>query len=81
MKKILIAMLDRKTQFCDLQAVDFEEAAKRSFAYAVNQDGIPNFAPADFELYKVGEFDTSNGRINPLDKIELIATGLDVFGR
>lgn len=81
MKKIIVSMLDRKSDFGECGCVDNEELAKRQFGYALSQNGIPNYAPADFELYKIGEFDTKNGQITSLDKPELLCTGLDMIGR
>lgn len=80
MIKCICSMLDRKSGFDAVQIVDNVELAKRAFGYAVNNDGIPSYAPADFELYKVGEFDTKTGELMPIQPIELICTGLEVFG-
>lgn len=57
---------------CDIN----DETAKRGFAQAVNSDmGIVGFAPADFDLYQIAEFDDQNGRYKPNDVIELVCNG------
>lgn len=60
------AIKDTKTGFlqptCDIN----QETAVRNFAQAVNRkDTIMGFSPSDFELYKVGEYDTESGIITP----------------
>lgn len=61
--------------FCETN----ERVAKRSFAYAVNNSDLPGFAPGDFDLYRLGWFDTDNGSITPFDVPELIVHGTEVF--
>lgn len=78
---IIIAMLDRKSGFDSLGTVINEEIAKRSFGYAINNEGIPSYAPADFELYKLGEFEPKNGKITVLEVPELLATGQEMIGK
>lgn len=57
-----------------------DASAIRGFAYAVsNREGIMNFSPADYELYKCGEFDTDTGRLIPKDIPELVCTGLNAM--
>lgn len=64
--------------------VDLNDAtAKRNFAVAVNNPGVNSmsFAPGDYDLYKVGFFDTENGSILPTDTglPEFIVSGSSVF--
>lgn len=55
-------------------------SAVRGFSYAINNsDGIMNFQPDNFELYKIGVFDTDKGTIYALDIPELIVSGSAVF--
>ena len=57
-----------------------DNAAIRGFAYAVSaKDGIMNFSPMDYELYKIGEFDTDKGTIKSFDIPELIITGTNAI--
>lgn len=81
MNVILTAMFDRKSGYTAIQPYENEAIAKRAFGYAINDAGIPNYAPADFELYKVGEFDTKTGVIIPAAMPELLMSGLDCIGR
>lgn len=62
--------------FCDQN----ELAAVRGFAFSINgNDGIMNFSPADYDLYKIGEFDTEKGTIES-DIPTLVVSGTSVFG-
>lgn len=47
----------------------------REFKDAVNGDGPFSKHPDDYDLYKVGEFDSSTGSIKPLEPVEMIAVG------
>lgn len=43
-----------------------EMTAVRGFKMAINsQQGTMNFAPQDFDLYKIGEFDIEKGELIP----------------
>lgn len=81
MKKVLVVMLDRKAGFGDPSAQINDEIAIRQFGYAVNNSQIPNYAPADFELYKIGEYDDANASIEMFDKPIMIASGLEMIGK
>lgn len=81
MNVVLTAMFDRKAGYTAIQAYANEAIAKRAFGYAINDAGIPNYAPADFELYKIGEFDDKTGLIVPCSMPELLMSGLDCIGR
>ena len=62
---------------CDIN----DDTARRNFAYAVNNgNDIMGFAPQDFQLYKIAEFETTNGKINPIIPMELVADGVSVIG-
>lgn len=56
-----------------------DASAKRGFAYACLNTDMMGFAPKDFDLYKVGEFDTDTAEIKPIFPVVLImrATELD----
>lgn len=63
------------TPFCDQSDV----TAIRGFSYAINnRDGIMGFAPQDFDLYKIAEFDTDKGTMKGLTPT-LIVSGASVF--
>lgn len=59
-----------------------DDAAQRAFAMAINNPGtMLNFQPSDFELYKIGEFDTETGRIESVPVPEFICGGVDVYAK
>ena len=61
---------------CDMS----DQSAVRGFAYAINnKDGMMNFSPKDFDLYKVGMFDTEKGVIVPEKVPVLVVSGMSVF--
>lgn len=76
---IVCAVLDRKAGFDGVQVFTNEDVAKRNFRYAINQSGIPNYAPSDFEFYKIGEFDPKTGQIEACLP-QILMTGLDCVG-
>lgn len=80
MKYPLYSYRDVKVGFMPPQADQSDQSAIRGFSYAINgQTGMMNFAPKDFDLYKVGEFDTDTGAVTACIP-ELIVSGLNVFG-
>lgn len=55
-----------------------DQTAIRGFAYSINQgDGLMNYNPKDFDLYKVGEFDSEKGEITGTLP-ELIVNGVSL---
>lgn len=64
MKCPLYAVRDRKTGFLSPMVDTNDEAAKRNFAFAV-QSSQPMFLafPDDYELYRIGEYDTDSGEV------------------
>ena len=80
MKYPLYCIRDVKVGFLAPQADQSDQSAIRSFSFAVNgNDGIMNFSPKDFDLYKVGEFDSEDGSIISCVP-DLVCSGVDVFG-
>lgn len=81
MKYPIISYRDKKVGFSPPQCEQSETAAIRGFAYAINsRDGMMNFAPNDYELYKIGSFDTDTGLIVPESIPVLLVSGSSVFG-
>lgn len=71
----------------NLVAFDFprvsvnEQAAIRDFAYGINNPDSPaSFRPGDYDLYRIGYFDSDKGVIVPEDVPVLVVTGSSVFG-
>lgn len=81
MKYPMYSVRDRHTGFMT-PSTDFNDnTAKRNFAKAINSDnGIMNFDPGDFDLYRIGEFDTDKGVLIPEKIPQLVISGLSVFG-
>lgn len=54
--------------------------ARRWFAFEINnRDGVMNFSPKDFDLYKIGEFEQETGQIFSCLP-ELVVSGVNVLG-
>lgn len=80
MKYPMYAIKDVKVGFMQPTIDTSDQSAIRNFAFAINRnDGIMNFSPKDFDLYKIGEFDGDKGKITPCTP-ELVITGTNVFG-
>lgn len=63
--------------FMQPQLFQNENVALRNFSEIINGTGIFKNNPADFELWKLGEFNDQSGIIVP--NPEKIATGLSVL--
>lgn len=71
---------DLKAGFMYPQVDMNDDTAKRGFAFAVNKnEGVMNFQPKDYELYRVGEFNVEKGTIESYTPV-LICTGVEVYG-
>lgn len=72
----LYAILDHKTGFLPVQVDQNDASAARNFAHAIMQTGsILNTHAEDYELYKLGDYDTETGTIICLPVKELVAEG------
>lgn len=79
MKYPIYSYRDTKVGFMPPQCDQTEQAAVRGFGFAVNgNNGIMNYSPADFDLYKLGEFDTETGNIEAIMP-QFIVNGASVF--
>lgn len=80
MKYPLFSYRDVMVGFMPPQADQSEQTAIRGFSYAINnKEGLMNFSPKDYDLYKVGVFDTESGTIEPCTPV-LIVAGTSVYG-
>lgn len=80
MKYPIYSYKDQKVGFMPIQCDQSDQTAIRGFAYAINaKEGMMNFAPKDFDLYKVGVFDCETGAIEPCVPV-LLASGGSVYG-
>lgn len=76
----VFAIRDSKVGFQPQLLIEHSaESAKRGFSYAINSDGIMNYSPRDFELFKVGTFDSDKGSLEGC-VLESICSGWSVIG-
>lgn len=81
MKYPIYCIRDQKVGFQpQLLLEQSDQAAIRGFSYAINgNDGLMNYSPSDFDLFKVGEFDNEKGELIPCVP-ENIVSGVSVYG-
>lgn len=81
MKYSLYCVRDNKTSFMTPTIDQNDACAMRNFTYAVQHtEGVLSASRQDFDLYKLGSFDSDSGRIIPLTVPELIMSGASVPG-
>lgn len=80
MKYGIYSIRDRKTGFYPPTCDQNDASAVRNFEYAVNKEGLINYSPQDFDLYKIGYFDVESGHIEIVSPIEMLTTAIDVCG-
>lgn len=81
MKYPIYSYRDAKAWFGQPMIDNNDESAIRGFAYAINNaTGIMSFSPSDFDLYKIGIFDSEKGTVEPVQPIQLVVSGSSVFG-
>lgn len=72
----LYAVLDHKTGFLPIQCDQNDQSAVRNFAHAIMTTGtVLSTHAEDYELYRLGDYDTETGTIILLPVKELIAEG------
>lgn len=78
MKVMVFSILDKKSKvYFQPYFLSNEAIAVREFSKLVNNtDGNIKLFPEDFELYKIGEFDMSEGRLYPSEYPQPICTAL-----
>lgn len=77
MRHMMFALKDNLAGvYMQPQLFQNENVALRNFSMIINETPVFKENPADFELWKVGEFDDQEGTIIPAP--EKIATGLSV---
>lgn len=59
----LYSLRDLKSQYTPPVALQNDEMAKRYMAQLVNQDKTISMYPEDFDMVRVGKFDTENGTL------------------
>lgn len=74
----VFAIKDCKTEFMQPMVDQNESAAIRNFEHSIKVTaGIMHSHPADFELYKIADFNTENGMITGIQP-EFIISGSEV---
>lgn len=74
----LYAMRDTKVGFLAPQVDANDKSACRQFKLALataKGESLMGFCPEDFDLYKIGEFDSEKGTVSPLTVPSLISAG------
>jgi hypothetical protein len=78
MKLELYAFRDKFNGFGGIQMYTNEPTAIRDFAQRVNNVPDMVFCPSDYDLYKIGEYDSETAEIKPLLP-KMITTGASVI--
>lgn len=74
---------DRKGSWWQPRVEQNEGSARRWFAMLVNNVDPMNpvsFAPHDFELYRIGDFDSETGLFVTVEKKEFVCSGEELVG-
>ena len=51
----------------ELLVQDNDQAALRAFSFMINNpNGLPNFSPTDYDLFKIGEIDCVSGQFDSI---------------
>lgn len=74
------AIRDSLSRFYPCTVEETTRAAIRNFSMAVNGTGAVGFAPADFTLFHIGNFNSSKGTIEPVNPIVQLANGAELVG-
>lgn len=81
MKYPVYAIKDQKFAFsAQLICEQNDQTMARGFGFMVNNpDSVMNYSPKDYDLFKVGEFDTDTGEITKVWPVQYIMNGVDVL--
>lgn len=81
MKYIAYSLRDKVSgEFRDLTLNVSDDVAKRDLSYVVNNDTRFQFMSKDFELYKLGIFDTKTGVFEQFNPIEMVVQADQLLG-
>lgn len=81
MKYPMYSIRDNKVCFGAPFIEQNDASAVRGFSQAINSgNGTMNYCPADFDLFKVAEFDADSGIVEAVPVPVLIVSGNSVFG-
>lgn len=81
MKYPVYSIRDQKVGFQPQLIVEqSDQSAIRGFSYAINgNEGLMNYSPSDFDLFRIGEFDTETGEFKSVNPVN-ICSGISVYG-
>lgn len=81
MKYPVYSIRDQKVGFQPQLIVEqSDQSAIRGFSYAINgNEGLMNYSPSDFDLFRVGEFDTETGEFVAVTPVN-VCSGISVYG-
>lgn len=75
----LYSIRDVQTGFMSPTVDMNDNAAARNFAHAIQaSDGVMHTHASDFDLFKIGSFDTDNGQLDLIWPLVLVMSGGDV---
>lgn len=78
----IYSVRDLKGDFYAPRIEQNDDSAIRWFSMTVNTpETLTNFAPADFQLFRIGSFDSETGLITSLNLPVLLTSGNEVFGK
>lgn len=71
---------DHKSWFSQIWNDINDETAKRGFSQMMsNPDNVMGFNPQDFDLFKIGTFDSETGQLDSIWPIEFVLSGRAAF--
>lgn len=79
MKLYMYSICDKYTNYIFPFPAYSDQAAIRNFSVEINSNPVAKNSPADFDLFKVGSFDTESGIVEAIVPSEHISAGMNVF--
>ena len=75
----IYSIRDVQTGFMSPMVDMNDNSAARQFAHTIKAtDGVMHTQPSDFDLFKIGSFDTETGQLDAIWPIQLVMSGGDV---
>lgn len=76
----LYSVFDKKAiSFGPLFTAENDDVAKRSVAGSIGSDTLLAFAPGDFSLYCLGEYDTDTGSVSGFSPVNFVCEVLSLI--
>lgn len=80
MKYNIYSVKDHKAWFSQIWNDYNDECAKRGFSQMMsNPDNVMGFNPQDFDLFRIGTFDSDTGKVEGVWPIEFVISGRAAF--